>query len=94
MPTGVFYAQSVKANVLFFDRKPASEAASTRELWVYDLRTNRHFTLKQNPLRDEHLRDFVSAFAAREQSERFKRFTYDELLARDKVSLGLVWLRD
>jgi type I restriction enzyme M protein len=94
LPTGVFYAQGVKANVLFFDRMPASETASTRELWVYDLRTNQHFTLKQNPLRDEHLRDFVSAFAAREESERFKRFTYDELLARDKVSLDLVWLRD
>ena len=94
LPTGVFYAQGVKANVLFFDRKPASESASTRELWVYDLRTNQHFTLKQNPLRDEHLRDFVSAFAAREESERFKRFTYEELLGRDKVSLDLVWLRD
>jgi type I restriction enzyme M protein len=94
LPTGVFYAQGVKANVLFFDRKPASEVASTRELWVYDLRTNQHFTLKQNPLRDEHLRDFVSAFGAREESERFKRFTYEELLARDKVSLDLVWLRD
>jgi len=94
LPTGVFYAQGVKANVLFFDRKPASETAATRELWVYDLRTNQHFTLKQNPLRYEHLADFVAAFAAREESERFKRFTYEELLARDKVSLDLVWLRD
>jgi type I restriction enzyme M protein len=94
LPTGVFYAQGVKANVLFFDRKPASETASTRELWVYDLRTNQHFTLKQNPLREEHLRDFVTSFMAREEAERFKRFTYEELLARDKVSLDLVWLRD
>ncbi len=61
LPTGVFYAQGVKANVLFFDRKPASETASTRELWVYGLRTNQHFTLKQNPLRYEHLQDFVAA---------------------------------
>ncbi len=94
LPTGVFYAQGVKANVLFFDRKPASETPWTRELWVYDLRTNQHFTLKQNPLRYEHLQDFIAAFAAREESERFKRFTYEELLARDKVSLDLVWLRD
>jgi type I restriction enzyme M protein len=94
LPTGVFYAQGVKANVLFFDRKPASETASTRELWVYDLRTNQHFTLKQNPLRHEHLREFVAAFSSREESERFKRFSYEELLARDKVSLDLVWLRD
>jgi type I restriction enzyme M protein len=94
LPTGVFYAQGVKANVLFFDRRPASETASTRELWVYDLRTNQHFTLKQNPLRDEHLRDFAAAFEAREESERFRRFSYEELVARDKASLDLVWLRD
>jgi type I restriction enzyme M protein len=94
LPTGVFYAQGVKANVLFFDRKPASETAATRELWVYDLRTNQHFTLKQNPLRYEHLQDFIACFSERKETERFKRFTYDELLARDKVSLDLVWLRD
>ena len=99
LPTGVFYAQGVKANVLFFERKAASETPSTRELWVYDLRTNQHFTLKQNPLRYEHLQDFVAAYApadrrARVESERFKRFSYDELVQRDKVSLDLVWLRD
>jgi len=99
LPTGVFYAQGVKANVLFFDRKPASETAWTRDLWVYDLRTNQHFTLKQNPLRYEHLQDFVQAFGSEDrrgrlESERFKRFSYDELLQRDKVSLDLVWLRD
>jgi len=99
LPTGVFYAQGVKANVLFFDRKPASETPWTRELWVYDLRTNQHFTLKQNPLRYEHLHDFIAGYSAgdrraRQESERFKRFAYDELLQRDKVSLDLVWLRD
>ena len=66
----------------------------TRELWIYDFRTNEHFTLKQNPLRCEHLDDFVAAYEAREETERFKRFTYDELLARDKVSLDITWLRD
>ena len=50
LPTGIFYAQGVKANVLFFDRKPASERPWTERLWVYDLRTNMHFTLKQNRL--------------------------------------------
>jgi type I restriction enzyme M protein len=99
LPTGVFYAQGVKANVLFFDRKPAAEAPWTRDLWVYDLRTNMHFTLKQNPLGREHLQDFVDAFKAenrreRAESERFKRFTYDELVQHDKVSLDLIWLRD
>ena len=50
LPTGIFYAQGVKANVLFFDRKPASETPWTKQLWIYDLRTNKHFTLKTNPL--------------------------------------------
>ena len=62
LPTGIFYAQGVKANVLFFDRKPASETPWTRELWIYDFRTNKHFTLKQNPLRREHLDEFVAAY--------------------------------
>ncbi|MBA2385201.1 MAG: SAM-dependent DNA methyltransferase, partial [Actinobacteria bacterium] len=84
----------VKANVLFFDSKPAAETPWTRELWIYDFRTNEHFTLKQNPLRREHLQEFVDAFAAREETERFRRFTYGELLARDKVSLDIAWLRD
>ena len=99
LPTGVFYAQGVKANVLFFDRKPASETPWTRELWVYDLRTNMHFTLKQNPLRAEHLAEFVSCFSAehrsaRAEGERFRRFAFDELVARDKASLDITWLRD
>jgi len=64
LPPGIWYAPGVKANVLFFDRKLASETPWTRELWVYDLRTNQHFTLKQSPLRDGHLRDFVEAFRA------------------------------
>jgi type I restriction enzyme M protein len=89
----------VKANVLFFDRKPASETASTETLWVYDLRTNMHLTLKQNPLRYEHLEEFIRAYNPekrydRSESERFKAFSYEELLQRDKVSLDLIWLRD
>jgi type I restriction enzyme M protein len=99
LPTGLFYAQGVKANVLFFDRKPASETPWTKELWIYDLRTNQHFTLKQNPLRREHLDEFVELYRPearheREESDRFKRFPYEELLARDKVSLDITWLRD
>jgi type I restriction enzyme M protein len=99
LPTGVFYAQGVKANVLFFDRRPASEDPQTRELWVYDLRTNQHFPLKENPLRYEHLADFVACYRPearheREETERFRRFTLDELLARDKASLDVFWLRD
>jgi type I restriction enzyme M protein len=99
LPTGIFYAPGVKANVLFFERRPASEAAATSTLWVYDLRTNMHVTLKQNPLRYEHLDDFVRDYNAedrhaRSESERFRPFTYEELLQRDKVNLDLIWLRD
>ena len=99
LPTGVFYAQGVKANVLFFDRKPASEKPWTEKLWIYDLRTNKHFTLKTNPLNINDLQDFIKCYNPknrhkREESERFKSFTYDELLQRDKVNLDIFWLRD
>jgi type I restriction enzyme M protein len=99
LPTGVFYAQGVKANVIFFDRKPASETPWTKELWIYDLRTNKHFTLKTNPLKHDDLNDFIKSYNPdnrhkRKQTERFKRFTYDELIQRDKVSLDIFWLRD
>lgn len=84
---GLLYEPGVKANVLFFDRKPGSEAASTKELWIYDFRTNKHFTLKTNPLTRGDLDDFVDCYQPRarhrrEESERFRRFTYDELVAR------------
>ncbi len=99
LPTGVFYAQGVKANVLFFDRKPASETPWTKELWIYDLRTNMHFTLKENPLKRADLDDFVDCFHAenrheRKENGRFRRFTYEELMKRDKVNLDIFWLKD
>lgn len=99
LPTGVFYAQGVKANVLFFDRKPASEKPWTQKLWIYDLRTNMHFTLKENPLRFEDLGDFVECYNSqnrfdRKEMERFKVFNYDDLMQRDKVSLDIFWLKD
>jgi type I restriction enzyme M protein len=99
LPTGVFYAQGVKANVLFFDRKPASEKPWTEKLWIYDLRTNKHFTLKTNPLRYEDLLDFIKCYNPenrheREETERFNAFTFDELMQRDKVSLDIFWLKD
>jgi type I restriction enzyme M protein len=101
LPTGIFYAGGVKANVLFFDRKPARPGQPwTTDLWVYDLRTNQHFTQKQNPLRRHHLDEFVACYrpgeprSSRAESERWKRYAYDELAARDKANLDLVWLRD
>lgn len=99
LPTGVFYAQGVKANVLFFDRRPASEKPWTEKLWIYDLRTNKHFTLKTNPLKYEDLKDFVQCYNPenrhkRKETERFKSFTYNDLMQRDKVSLDIFWLKD
>jgi type I restriction enzyme M protein len=99
LPTGVFYAQGVKANVLFFDRKPASEKPWTEKLWLYDLRTNKHFTLKTNPLRYDDLQDFIKCYNPenqheRKETERFRAFTYNELMQRDKVSLDIFWLKD
>ncbi len=100
LPTGIFYKPGVKANVLFFDKKPAAEQPWTQRLWVYDLRTNKHFTLKKSPLRRDDLDDFVASYLPghprdeRVESERWNAFTYDELLARDKVNLDITWLRD
>jgi type I restriction enzyme M protein len=108
LPTGIFYAQGVKANVLFFDRKPAQEKPWTQKLWIYDLRTNLHFTLKENTLKRSDLDDFVACYFggagedasaprnrhSRKESERFKAFTYEELTKRDKVNLDIFWLKD
>ena len=99
LPTGIFYAGGVKANVLFFDKKPAGDKPWTTKLWVYDFRTNQHFTMKQNPLRRAHLDEFVDAYkpgnrGKRKESERFKAFTYEEIIARDKANLDIIWLKD
>ena len=99
LPTGIFYAQGVKANVLFFDRKPAGEEHWTKDLWIYDLRTNRRFTLKTNPLSRADLDDFVACYNAdnrleRQETERFRRFSYEDLVKRDKANLDIFWLRD
>jgi type I restriction enzyme M protein len=99
LPTGIFYKPGVKANVLFFDKKPAAKDPWTRKLWIYDFRTNTHFTLRKNPLTRVDLDDFVEAYntdnrAARKESDRFKCFTYDELIDRDKIHLDIFWLKD
>ena len=102
LPTGIFYAQGVKANVLFFDARPAQEAHWTSRLWVYDLRTNMHFTLKTKPLKRADLDEFVASFNPanrRDRKEsspegRWRSFGYDELLKRDKLNLDIFWLRD
>ena len=70
LPTGLFYAQGVKANVLFFDKKEASESPWTKRLWIYDLRTNKHFTFKTNPLKREDLHEFVACYNPKNRHDR------------------------
>jgi type I restriction enzyme M protein len=101
LPTGIFYAGGVKANVLFFDKHPGlPDVIRTSTLWVYDFRTSQHFTLKQNRLTREHLDDFVKCYrpgdprSTRTETERFKSFSYVEIIARDKVNLDITWLKD
>lgn len=106
LPTGIFYAQGVKANVIFFDNKPAAKEPWTKEVWYYDLRTNSHFTLKTKPLTYEDLTDFVERYKPGERHNRqetwsednpegrWRKFTYDEIMARDKTSLDIFWLKD
>jgi len=99
LPTGLFYAQGVKANVLFFDRKPASEKPWTQTLWIYDLRTNKHYTLKNNTLKYEDLQGFIKSYNPknhhdRRETERFKAYSYEELTQRNKANLDISWLKD
>ncbi len=106
LPTGIFYAQGVKANVLFFDARSAQEAAWTKKLWVYDLRTNMHFTLKTKSLARSDLDEFVKCYNPANRNRRkptwseanpegrWRCFAYEELAKRDKVNLDIFWLRD
>ena len=106
LPTGIFYAQGVKANVLFFDARSAQEAAWTKKLWVYDLRTNKHFTLKTKSLARSDLDEFVKCYNPANRNRRkptwseanpegrWRCFAYEELAKRDKVNLDIFWLRD
>lgn len=106
LPTGIFYAQGVKANVLFFDNRAGGKDVATKELWIYDYRTNIHHTLKKKPLRLEDLQEFIDCYNpgnrhdrkaswSEETSEgRWRKFTYEEIAARDKTSLDIFWLKD
>ena len=107
LPTGIFYKQGVKANVFFFDNKVASKEHWTKEIWFYDFRTNIHFTLKKNPLKLEDLRDFITCYnpnnrhkrkelynAETNPEGRWRKFSYDEIIARDKTSLDISWIKD
>jgi len=99
LPTGLFYAQGVKANVLFFDKKAAQKEAATSKIWIYDLRTNKHFTLKENSLGEKDLREFIECYNPdnrhqRKETERFKSFSYEDILKRDKTNLDIFWIKD
>ena len=106
LPTGLFYAQGVKANVLFLEKKGASESPWTKKVWIYDLRTNKHFTLKTSPLRRDDLNEFVDLYNAANRNHRtatwtaenpdgrWRTYSFEELIARDKASLDIFWLKD
>jgi type I restriction enzyme M protein len=107
LPTGIFYAQGVKANVLFFDRKPGAKEPWTKQLWIYDLRTNKEFTLKQRRMTRADLDEFVICYNPENRNQRkptwdekknpegrWRMFTYEELAAREKCSLDIFWLKD
>ncbi|MCP8900948.1 HsdM family class I SAM-dependent methyltransferase [Gilvimarinus xylanilyticus] len=107
LPTGIFYAHGVKANVLFFDNREASPKAWTKSVWYYDYRTNVHHTLKKKPLRYEDLAEFIKCYKPENRHKRrstwhpekkpdgrWRKYSYEELTARDKTSLDVFWLKD
>lgn len=106
LPAGIFYAQTVKANVLFFEKRPASDTVHTKDVWIYDYRTNVHHTLKQNPLKESDLDDFVACYNPADRRKRkatydpetnpegrWRKYSYDEVIARDKTSLQFSWIK-
>ena len=106
LPTGIFYKPGVKANVIFFDKCAASPDVQTKEIWIYDFRTNVHFTLVQNPMKFSDLQDFVACYNPENRYQRnetyseeypdgrFRRYTYDQIKERDKTSLDIFWIKD
>ncbi len=106
LPSGIFYAQGVTANVVFFEKRPTSNTIHTKEVWVYDYRTNVHHTLKQNPLKESDLDDFVKCYNPEDRHRRtetynaetnpdgrWRKYTYEEIAANDKTSLNLSWIK-
>lgn len=106
LPTGIFYAHGVKANVIFFDNKPASKDPWTKEIWIYDYRTNIHHTLKKNKLSFDNLKDFINCYNPSNRFQRketwsetnpdgrWRKYTYEDIINRDKTSLDITWLKD
>jgi len=97
LPTGIWYSAGVKANVLFFDKKRGdSRLPATKEVWIYDLRSQRRFSLRQNPIKSDDLSDFISSYCVagrkrRVESAHFRRYTYSDIVRREKASLDIQW---
>jgi len=106
LPTGIWYSPGVKANVLIFDKKEGRPAPWTGKLWVYDLRTNKHFTQKQSPITRRDFDEFVACYRADAMHQReptwsegspdgrWRCYTLEEIQKRDKLSLDLFWIKD
>ena len=106
LPTGIFYKPGVKANVIFFDKRPASPERQTKDIWIYDFRTNIHFTLKQHPMTDADLDDFIACYNPQNRYERketwsednpdgrWRKFSADDVFKRDKKNLDIFWIKD
>ena len=106
LPTGIFYAQGVKANVLFFDNKPAAKTPWTKDVWIYDYRSNIKHTVKKNQMKFEDLQDFIKCYNPENRSKRkqtwseknpegrWRKYSYEEIVSRDKCSLDITWLKD
>jgi len=106
LPTGLFYAQGVKANVFFFDKKEGSAKAATSKVWIYDLRTNKHFTLKEDSMKEVDLEDFVKSYNSQNRHKRkeswsekntngrWRCYSYEDILKRDKTNLDIFWIKD
>ena len=104
LPTGIFYAQGVKTNVLFFTRGK-TDKHNTKEVWIYDLRNDMPSFGKTNLLKSEHFDDFVECYADGDLSKRketysednpngrWRKFTIEDILARDKTSLDITWMK-
>ena len=104
LPTGIFYAQGVKTNVLFFTRG-YEDKGNTREIWFYDLRSDMPSFGKTNPLKESHFDEFAECYkdgdlsarsetySAENPNGRWRKFTYEEILARDKTSLDITWMK-
>ncbi|CAN5216249.1 class I SAM-dependent DNA methyltransferase [soil metagenome] len=106
LPTGIFYAHGVKANVVFFDAKPASKDPWTKEVWYYDYRTNIHHTLKKSPLKTDDLSEFIKLYRPENRHNRketwgedkpdgrWRKYSYEEITNRDKTSMDIFWIKD